>query len=155
MFDCIELGYILFLLMLKLFFNSSCSMNYSGVGSSSSCTSFMIYSYFQLTLSNASSLTISGRSLSQMLATYCFIFSAIEMMALMALNPKSNLTTEACYMRTLASYWTLQILLESSTAFLNPAAKSKISLMNTASGTTIDTDLNRFFRSIGSSVRPA
>jgi len=75
--------------------------------------------------------------------------------ALMALRPKSNLTTLAYCMSTLAKLCTEQIRFESSWAFLNPEEKSKISEMKTASGTTIDTERNKFFKSIGSSVRPA
>jgi hypothetical protein len=41
------------------------------------------------------------------------------------------------------------------TAFLNPLAYKRISEMKMASGTTIDIDLNKFFKSIGSSVLPA
>ena len=54
-----------------------------------------------------------------------------------------------------AKFWTLMTFLASSYAFLNPALNNRISVMKVASGTTIEIDLNRFLRSIGSSVLPA
>ena len=87
--------------------------------------------------------------------TYCLSDSAIPMMALIALRPKSNLTTEAYCIRTFAVSCTLQIFLARVTAFLKPLAYSRISVINTASGTTMEMDLNKFFKSMGSSVLPA
>ena len=39
--------------------------------------------------------------------------------------------------------------------FVNPALYKSISVMKTESGTTIEIDLNRFFKLSGSSVLPA